>query len=146
MADDVLGRSPRGGGRLVRRVTAAAMVLIGLGNAVLGALVVLGVGSLLEVAPATGWGLLVAGPLLAALGGWLWVGGVAAARVGLVVVVGLLLANALAGTQAEGAPARTGLLILLAVGCVKAARPPSTQRRSDDPAAVDPDRSVDEVR
>ncbi len=112
----MLGRSLRGG-RLVRRITATAMVLLGLGNAVLGVLVVIGVGSLLEVAPATGWGLLVAGPLLAALGVWIWVGGVAAARVGLAVVVALLLASAAAGTQAEGAPARTLLLILLAVGC-----------------------------
>lgn len=145
MASEVLVPTSRGG-RLVRRVTAGAMVLIGVGNAVLGALVVRGVGSLLEVAPTTGWGLLVAGPLLAALGVWLWVGGVVAARVGLAVIVALLLANAAAGTQAEGAPARTVLLILLAAGCVTAARPPSTQRRSDDPAAVDPDRSVDEVR
>lgn len=127
-----LARGPAGGARLARRTTAALLVVLGVGNAVLGVLVVRGVGSLLETAPATGWGLLAAGPLLAALGVWLWRDGVTAARTGFVVVVALLLANAATASQTEGAAGRTVLLILLALGCAASAR---TTRQAPEPAS-----------
>lgn len=123
MADEQVraAAGPRGE-RALRRVTAGLMVVLGASNAVLGALVVLGVGSLFEIAPATGWGLVLAGPLLAALGVWLWLDGVLAARVGCAVSVALLLANAATASGTEGATGRTALLIVLAVGCAVSSR------------------------
>jgi hypothetical protein len=102
-----------GRGAVLRRLTAVSVALLGVTNAVLGVLVVIGAGELRQVPPATGWGLVLGGPLLATLGVLAWRGGRRVMGVLLGVLLVLLVAHSAFGATQPGGVGRTLLLVAL---------------------------------